>query len=157
MTATLVSNDVSVEVFRLPHAPAQLPGYATPGSAGMDVQAAINEEVTLLPQERRLVPSGLVVQIPPGYEIQLRARSGLSIKHGVTLVNGVGTIDSDYRDEVQLPMVNLGAVPYTIKPGDRVAQMLIAPVHHIQWREIAEVQRVEGRDGGFGSTGVSGS
>lgn len=157
MTTRLMNpNLVAVEVHRLPHAPKELPVYKTPGAAGMDVAAAIGEPVTLQPLERRLIPTGLIVQIPEGYECQLRARSGLSIKHGITLVNGIGTIDADYRDEVQVALVNLSQEPFTVQPGDRIAQMLISPVYRVQWSEIDhhEVERVEGRDGGFGSTGI---
>ncbi len=149
-----VQNSVDVEVFRLPHAPAELPEYKTPAAAGMDLAAAIDAPVILKPLERALIPTGLIIQIPEGYECQIRARSGLSIKHGITLINGVGTIDADYRDEVKVALVNLSNEPFTIQPGDRVAQMLVSPVHHIRWREIDAVQRVEGRNGGFGSTGI---
>lgn len=147
---------VEVDVHRLPHAPADLPVYKTPGAAGMDVAAAIAEAVTLQPLERTLIPTGLIIQIPEGYECQLRARSGLSIKHGITLVNGIGTIDADYRDEVKVAIVNLSNEPFTIRPGDRIAQMLISPVYRVQWNEIGdhEVERVDGRNGGFGSTGL---
>lgn len=144
----------TVEVHRLPHAPAELPVYKTPSAAGMDVAAAIPEPVTLQPLERALIPTGLIIQIPEGYECQLRARSGLSIKHGITLVNGVGTIDADYRDEVKVALINLSNEPFTIQPNDRIAQMLLAPVTRIEWSEIDTVQRVEGRNGGFGSTGL---
>jgi len=150
-----IAGAVAVEVHRLPHAPVDLPEYKTPSAAGMDIPAAIDVPVTLQPLERKLIPTGLIVQIPEGYEIQLRARSGLSIKQGVTLVNGVGTIDADYRDEVKVALINLSREPVTIQPGDRVAQMLLAPVTRIEWQEINEVQRVAGRTGGFGSTGVN--
>ncbi len=145
---------VPVQIHRLPHALADLPAYATPDAAGMDVQAALEAPVTLAPLERRLIPTGYVLQIPRGYEVQLRARSGLAIKHGITLVNGVGTIDADYRDEVKVALINLSNEPFTIHPGDRVAQMLVAPLHPIQWQEVDTVTRVQGRDGGFGSTGL---
>lgn len=150
----VAASQVLVEVHRLPHAPKDLPAYKTPHAAGMDVAAALLEPVTLKPMERRLIPTGLIIQIPEGYECQLRARSGLSIKHGIALVNGVGTIDADYRDEVMVALINLGHEPFTIQPGDRIAQMLLAPVTHIQWQEIDAVQRIEGRNGGFGSTGL---
>jgi dUTP pyrophosphatase len=146
---------VMVEIHCLAHAPKQLPAYATPGSAGMDVQAAIGVPITLNPLERALVPTGLVIALPLGYECQVRARSGLAIKHGIALANGVGTIDSDYRHEVKVALVNLSNEPFTIQPGDRVAQLVIAPVTHIEWQETDEMNLVEGRSGGFGSTGVS--
>lgn len=146
---------VTIPVFRLPHAPSELPAYATPGSAGMDVRAAIDAPITLAPLERTLVPTGLIIHLPQGYECQIRARSGLSIKHGITLINAVGTIDSDYRDEVKVPLVNLSNTAFTIQPGDRIAQMIIAPVIQSDWLEVTETQRLAGRAGGFGSTGVS--
>lgn len=150
-----VASQVVVPVHRLAHAPKHLPAYATPGSAGLDVQAAIPIPITLKPLERTLVPTGLILMLPAGYECQVRARSGLSINHGVTLINGVGTIDSDYRHEVKVPLVNLSTEDYTIQPGDRIAQLVIAPISHIEWRETDEVRLVEGRQGGFGSTGVN--
>ncbi len=148
------SGTVHVPIHRLAHAPKHLPTYATPGSAGMDIHAAIGVPVTLQPLERTLIPTGLIMMLPEGYECQVRARSGLSIKHGITLINGVGTIDSDYRHEVKVALVNLSNEPFTIEPGDRVAQLVIAPVTHIQWLEMDEVTTVEGRNGGFGSTGI---
>jgi len=159
MSATIApqqekSDMLQVAIHRLPHAPQNLPGYATSGSAGMDVQAAIEAPITLQPLERQLIPTGLIMMLPVGYECQVRARSGLSIKHGITLINAVGTIDSDYRHEVKVPLVNLSNEAFTIQPGDRVAQLVIAPVTQIQWREAAEVETVEGRNGGFGSTGL---
>ena len=144
-----------VPVQRLPHAPAQLPAYATPGSAGMDVQAAIDAPVTLQPLGRALIPTGLVIALPEGYECQVRARSGLAIKHGIALANGVGTIDSDYRHEVKVALINLSNEAFTVQPGDRVAQLVIAPVTQSVWEEVAELSQVAGRSGGFGSTGVS--
>jgi dUTP pyrophosphatase len=159
MSATLApqqekAETLQVKIHRLPHAPQNLPAYATPGSAGMDVQAAIDAPITLQPMDRQLIPTGLIMMLPEGYECQVRARSGLSIKHGITLINGVGTIDSDYRQEVKVALVNLSPVPFTIQPGDRVAQLVIAPVMQIQWRETDEVHAAEGRNGGFGSTGL---
>ncbi len=145
---------LTVQIQRLPHAPADLPGYATDGSAAMDLRAALAEPVTLAPLERRLIPTGFVMMVPEGFEAQIRPRSGLSIKHGITLINCTGTIDSDYRDEVMVPLVNLSETAFTIQPGDRVAQMLITPVPRVQWQEVAAVTASK-RFGGFGSTGVS--
>jgi dUTP pyrophosphatase len=142
------------QLHRLPHAPENLPAYATPGAAGLDVQAAIEEPLVLKPMKRALVPTGFIMVLPDGYECQVRARSGLSIKHGITLINGVGTIDSDYRHEVMVPLVNFSSKPFTIQPGDRVAQLVIAPVCRVDWEEIADPELVAGRNGGFGSTGV---
>lgn len=146
---------VTVGIQKLPHAPADLPAYATPGSAGMDVRAALTEPLTLQPMERTLVPTGLVMALPENYECQIRARSGLSIKHGITLINAVGTIDSDYREEVKIPVVNLSTEAFTIQPGDRIAQMIVAPVTQAAWREVSALEAVAGRNGGFGSTGIA--
>lgn len=146
---------VAVPIHRLAHAPKHLPAYATPGSAGMDVQAAIGVPVTLKPLERALIPTGLVMILPEGFECQVRARSGLSIKHGICLANGVGTIDSDYRHEVKVALINLSNEEFTVQPGDRVAQLVIAPVTQAAWQETDEVVMVDGRQGGFGSTGIS--
>lgn len=154
MSTNMQQPALQVPVHRLAHAPAHLPAYATPGSAGMDVRAAIPLPVTLQPMERALIPTGLVMMLPEGYECQVRARSGLSIKHGITLINAVGTIDSDYRDEVKVPLVNLSTEAFEIQPGDRIAQLIIAPVTQITWQEHNEVQQVSGRNGGFGSTGI---
>ena len=154
MLSQATDSMLQVAIHRLPHAPEKLPAYATPGSAGMDVQAAIEAPLTLQPLERTLVPTGLIMMLPEGYECQVRARSGLSIKHGITLINGVGTIDSDYRHEVKVALVNISNEPFTIQPGDRIAQLVIAPVTQIAWREESEVQTINGRNGGFGSTGL---
>lgn len=156
MPETIVIRKVSVQLKRLAHAPEDLPFYATPGSAGMDIKAAIDAPLTLEPMQRELVPTGFIIQLPEGYECQIRPRSGLSIKHGITLINCVGTIDSDYRHEVKVPLVNLSKDAFTIEPGDRIAQMLVAPVTRVQWEEIEDVELVAGRSGGFGSTGISG-
>jgi dUTP pyrophosphatase len=147
---------VQVPILKLPHALDSLPFYATPGSAGQDIQAALEENapLTLQPLERALIPTGLILHLPQGYECQVRARSGLSIKFGITLINGVGTIDSDYREELKVPLVNLSNEPYTIRRGDRVAQMVIAPVTQVSWIETEHRELVAGRAGGFGSTGT---
>jgi len=144
-----------VEIERLPHAPEQLPFYKTRGSVAMDLQAALEDTVTLQPFQRTLIPTGFKIALPEGYEAQIRARSGLSIKHGITLINGVGTIDWDYRDEVKVALVNLSHEPYTIHPGDRVAQMVITPVTLGEWVEVETLSSPQNseRVGGFGSTG----
>ena len=144
---------INIRIKKLPHAPAGLTDYATPGAACVDLRAALAEPLTVQPLQRVLVPTGFEIEIPEGYECQVRARSGLSIKHGMTLINGVGTIDSDYRDELKVPMVNLSNEAFTIQPGDRIAQMLAAPVTKINWEESLELASVGGRTGGFGSTG----
>lgn len=153
---------VMVSVHQLPHAPADLPHYATPGSAGMDVRAAIDSPITLQPFERQLIPTGLVMMLPEGFECQIRPRSGLAIKHGLSLINAVGTVDSDYRDEIKVPLVNLSQEPFTLEPGERIAQLVIAPVTQATWEAVTldaveaskrELVEAGGRAGGFGSTG----
>jgi dUTP pyrophosphatase len=146
---------LEIPIQRLPHAPTDLPAYKTEGSVGMDLQAAILEPVTLESLERVLIPTGWIIALPEGYEAQIRARSGLAINHGVTVINGVGTIDWDYRHEIKVGLVNLSKEPYTIMPGDRIAQMLIAPVSKATWTEAPKVELAlaSARSGGFGSTG----
>jgi dUTP pyrophosphatase len=148
-------HEVTVAVQRLPHAAdLPLPAYATPDSAGLDLLAAIETPVELAPGQRRLVPTGLKIALPAGYEAQVRPRSGLALKHGITLLNSPGTIDADYRGEVGVILVNLGDTTFTIQRGERIAQMVVAPVSRLTWREqkedLATTQRGEG---GFGSTG----
>lgn len=133
----------------------KLPKYETVGSAGMDLLAYVEEAITLQPMERRLVPTGLFIEIPEGYEGQVRPRSGLAIKHGITLINCVGTIDSDYRGELCIPMVNLGTEAFEIKKGDRVAQLVICQYKRVELVEVEEITDSERGEGGFGSTGVN--
>lgn len=128
------------------------PVYATEGSAGADLRACIDEDITLGPGERALVPSGVRIEIPSGYEGQVRPRSGLAAKHGVTVVNAPGTIDSDYRGEVTVILINLSAESYTIHRGDRIAQLIIAPVTQVLFKQSA-VGATQRGEGGFGSTG----
>lgn len=131
-----------------------LPGYETPGSAGMDVAAAVKGELTIAPGEIVLVPTGFAVAIPAGFEIQVRPRSGLAVRHGVTVVNSPGTIDSDYRGEVRIGLINLGREPYTIHRGDRVAQLVLAPVATANWLLCDRLDETGRGGGGFGHTGV---
>lgn len=146
------SNDVAVQVKRLPHGEGlELPKYATPGAAGMDVLSA--EDVVLEPGMRHAVATGLAVAIPDGYEIQVRPRSGLALKHGVSVPNTPGTIDSDYRGELKVIMINFGAEPFAIHRGDRVAQLVLAPVTRASWVPVAELDDTQRGEGGFGSTG----
>lgn len=143
---------VTVEVKRLPHgAGLPLPAYATDGAAGMDVVGA--EDVTLAPGARHAVATGLSMAIPPGYEIQVRPRSGLALKHGISVPNTPGTIDSDYRGELKVILINLGPEPFAIARGDRVAQLVLAPVVQATWHEVAELDATARGEGGFGSTG----
>ena len=132
----------------------QLPAYETDGSAGMDLRAYLEEPVTLAPMERALIPTGLYLAVPQGYEAQVRARSGLAVKHGIGLVNGIGTIDSDYRGEVKVALINWGSEPFTIENGDRIAQLVIAPYERISWEKTDTLEETERGAGGFGHTGV---
>jgi dUTP pyrophosphatase len=143
---------VSVEVKRLPHgAGLPLPAYATAGAAGMDVVSA--ESVTIAPGARHAVATGLALAIPEGYEIQVRPRSGLALKHGITVPNTPGTIDSDYRGELKVILINHGSEPFIIQRGDRVAQLVLAPVVQAAWDEVDELDATTRGAGGFGSTG----
>ena len=143
---------VAVQVRRLPHGEGlELPRYATEGAAGMDVLSA--EDLTLAPGARHAVATGLAVAIPPGYEIQVRPRSGLALKHGISVPNTPGTIDSDYRGELKVILINHGAEPFAIHRGDRIAQLVLAPVTLAEWSEVAELDDTARGAGGFGSTG----
>lgn len=143
---------IPVQVKRLAHGGSlPLPAYATEGAAGMDVVSA--EDVTIACGERHAVATGLALAIPQGYEIQVRPRSGLALKHGITVPNTPGTIDSDYRGELKVILINLGAEPFVIQRGDRVAQLVLAPVVQAAWDEVAELDATERGEGGFGSTG----
>lgn len=130
-----------------------VPAYETLGSAGMDLKATLDEPIVLNPGERMLVPTGLYIELPVGYEAQVRARSGLAIKHGITLINAIGTIDSDYRGELKVPLVNLGQEPFEIKNGERIAQMVVAKYEQVQWKVVDELSETERGEGGFGHTG----
>jgi dUTP pyrophosphatase len=146
------SEPVPVAVRRLAHgAGLDLPAYATAGAAGMDVVSA--EDVTISPGGRHAVATGLALAIPPGFEIQVRPRSGLALKHGVTVPNAPGTIDSDYRGELKVILINHGSEPFAIRRGDRVAQLVLAPVVRASWLEVAELDETARGAGGFGSTG----
>lgn len=130
-----------------------LPAYATDGSSGVDLRAS--EAMTIAPGARALVPTGLCIAIPQGFEAQVRPRSGLALKHGIVLPNAPGTIDADYRGEVCVIMMNLGEAPFEIAPGDRIAQLVFAPVARVRWDEADELDETERGAGGFGSTGRS--
>lgn len=132
----------------------RLPSYETSGAAGMDIRAFLKEPVTLMPGKRALIPTGLFMEIPAGYEAQIRARSGLAIKNGIGLVNGIGTIDSDYRGEIKIPLINWGEDSFTVNDGDRVAQMVIAAYETAQWELSEELSDTDRGSGGFGHTGV---
>lgn len=131
-----------------------LPQYETALAAGLDVRANITESITLGPLERTLVPTGLFIELPEGYEMQVRPRSGLAAKHGLSLVNAPGTIDADYRGEIKVILVNLSNTPYELKPGERVAQLVVSQFTRVEWEPVEELGETERGAGGFGSTGV---
>lgn len=146
--------NITTTVVRLPHAKdLPLPAYGTPESAGCDLLAAITEPLTLSPGQRVLVPTGLKMMLPDGYEAQVRPRSGLALKHGVTVLNTPGTIDADYRGEVGVILINLGQEDFIITRAMRVAQMIVAPVTQTDWQEVSELNETIRGEGGFGSTG----
>lgn len=148
-------NKVRVSILPLTHgADLPLPAYATPHSAGMDLLAAIDADLVLKPMERMLVPTGIAIALPEGYEAQIRARSGLALKHGIALVNAPGTIDADYRGEIKALLINLGNDNFTITRGMRIAQMVIAPVSRVTWQEVESLDDTLRAAGGFGSTGI---
>lgn len=132
---------------------AQLPAYQTVGAAAADIYACLDEPVRLAPMHRAVVPTGLAMAVPEGYEVQIRARSGLSLKHGIALANGVGTIDSDYRGEVGVILINLGQEDFVVEPGMRIAQMVLAAYGQISWQEVAILPETDRGSGGYGSTG----
>jgi dUTP pyrophosphatase len=139
----------------LPHAKdLPLPEYATLAAAGLDLRAAVEAPVTLTPGQRVAIPTGLRIALPPGYEAQVRARSGLALRHGIGLVNAPGTIDADYRGEIQVILINLGQEPFTVNRGDRIAQMVVAPVTRITWQPAPVVEESARGEGGFGHTGL---
>ncbi|MFN7960410.1 MAG: dUTP diphosphatase [Thermoanaerobaculia bacterium] len=144
-----------VRIRRLPHGSGlPLPERASTGSAGFDLRAALPDELWLAPGERFLMPTGFAWEIPPGYEGQVRPRSGLAVRHGITVLNAPGTVDSDYRGEVSVPLINLGEEPVRIARGDRIAQLVVAPVAAVELEETAELSATGRGNGGFGSSGV---
>lgn len=146
---------MKIRLRRLPHGrDLPLPAPASPGSAGVDLRAAVSEDLVIRPGERVLVPTGLVLEIPPGFEGQVRPRSGLALEHGLTLANPPGTIDSDYRGEVRVILIHLGDAPVTVSRGDRVAQLVVARVETVEWEEAEDLEGSERGEGGFGSTGL---
>ena len=148
---------LTVSFRRLPHNPdLPLPAYATPGAAGLDLCAAVPaDDPLILPSgERALIPTGLAMALPPGYEAQVRPRSGLALKHGITVLNSPGTIDCDYRGEIGIILLNTGKAPFTITRGERIAQMVIASVAQAQFIEVADLPETGRGGGGFGSTGL---
>jgi dUTP pyrophosphatase len=130
-----------------------LPSYATPGSAGLDLAAAVTAELVLAPGHRAAVPTGIAIALPEGYEAQVRPRSGLALRHGLTVLNSPGTVDADYRGEIQIILANLGREPVTIARGQRIAQLVVAPVQRVLWQETEALPESRRGAGGFGSTG----
>jgi len=146
------SKYLPVPIKRLPNGEGlELPSYQTPGAAGMDVRAAAS--LSIAPMQTALVPAGFCIAVPEGFEAQLRPRSGLALRHGITLLNSPGTIDADYRGEVGVIVTNLGSEAFEIRRGDRIAQMVIARVEHVEWSEVEELDATERAEGGFGSSG----
>ncbi len=139
---------------KIKSAAGELPAYETAGSAGMDLRARLEEPVTIEPGERFLTPTGLFIQLPQGFEAQIRARSGLAIRQGIGVVNGVGTIDSDYRGEIKVPLINWGREPFVIRDGDRIAQMVVARYERVEWEPVEELEDTARGAGGFGHTGI---
>lgn len=148
-------SDLRLPVVRLPHNPdLDLPRYETPDSAGMDLRAAVDAPLTLAPGARTAVPTGLAMALPRGFEGQVRPRSGLAFRHGLTVANAPGTIDADYRGEVKVLLINLGSEPFTLERGMRIAQLVVAPVVQAQVMEVTDLDETARGAGGFGSTGV---
>jgi len=145
---------IDIQVVRLPHGrDLPLPSYQSAHAAGLDLLAAVEAAVTLKPGERSLIPTGIAIALPEGFEAQVRPRSGLAARHGITLLNTPGTIDADYRGEIQVLLINLGAEPVVIERGMRIAQMVVAPVSRAQWHEVVTLPDSDRGAGGFGSTG----
>jgi dUTP diphosphatase len=151
-----VTTEIRIRISRLRdtgNEPVPLPCYMTPDAAGMDIYADLTEDLTLPPLGRALIPTGFAIAVPQGYEAQVRPRSGLALRFGLTILNAPGTIDADYRDEVKILVINLGDQPVTIQRGDRIAQFVVAPVMRVQWQEVDQLEATE-RAGGFGHTDV---
>ena len=153
----MIAPAVPVRVRRLPHgAGLPLPAYATEGAAGLDLLAAVAAPVAIAPAGRALIPTGLALAIPEGFELQVRPRSGLALRHGIMVANSPGMIDSDYRGELQMILLNAGAEPFVVERGMRIAQAVLAPVVRLAWREVATLDATARDAGGFGSTGTHG-
>lgn len=132
----------------------ELPQYATVSAAGMDLRASLDEPITLRPLERRLIPTGLRIELPQGYECQIRPRSGLALKHGISIVNAPGTIDADYRGEIGVILINLSDTDFIVNPGERICQMVVAPYTRVAWQQVDELGATDRGEGGFGHSGV---
>ncbi len=150
----MTAPSLPIRVRRLPHGEGlELPAYATAGAAGMDLLAAVTQTVVIPPGGRALIPTGLAVALPPGHELQIRPRSGLALKHGITLPNSPGTIDEDYRGELGVIVLNTGSAPFPVERGMRIAQAVLSPVLRAVWQETGELEATGRAGGGFGSTG----
>lgn len=145
---------MSVKVAVINDGKHQLPQYSTPQSAGLDLRASLDQPVVLQPGERSLIPTGIKLALPPGMEAQVRPRSGLAYKHGVTVLNAPGTIDADYRGDIGVILVNHGNVAFTVEDGSRIAQIVLAKYEQVEWKEVRELTGTDRGDGGFGSTGI---
>lgn len=145
-------DEVTVKIINKSNNP--LPQYSTPYSAGMDLRANLEEAVTLQPLERKLIPTGLFIELPEGYECQIRPRSGLALKHGISVLNSPGTVDADYRGEIGVILVNLSNEPFTVNPGERICQMVVARHSTVEWECVEQLAESERSSGGFGHTGV---
>ena len=143
---------IEIQIKRLRQSDAALPAYMTEGSAGVDLVADIDGQIVVAPMARALIPTGIAIALPPGFEAQIRPRSGLALKHGFTLVNSPGTIDSDYRGEIQIIGINLGSEPVVVQRGERIAQMVVQRIVRAQWQPVDELPVSERQDGGFGHT-----
>ena len=146
-------SSITISIQRVDGYSGELPRRASSGAAGLDLSAHLSQPVSIGPGERRLIPTGIAVAIPEGFEGQVRPRSGLAIRHGVTLLNSPGTIDSDYRGQVKVIMINLGEEPFVVRPGDRIAQLVIAPVTAVLWDEVDGLPETGRGEGGFGHSG----
>lgn len=144
---------IHVQILRLPGFSGPLPAYQSDHAAGMDVHAHLPEPLVIAPRTCVLIPTGFALAVPEGYEAQLRPRSGLAVKHGITLPNAPGTIDADYRGEVKVGLINLSTATFTVEPGMRIAQMILKPVPRVVWEEVAKLPETARGDGGFGHTG----
>lgn len=149
-----MSGRITIPIQRLPHYEGlHLPGYATPDAAGLDLLAAIFEAQTIDPGHRLYIPTGIAIALPKGYEAQVRPRSGLALKHGVTVLNAPGTIDADYRGEIGVILINLGEEPFLVQRGDRIAQLVVAATSRVEWEPVDVLTKTERGTGGFGHTG----
>ena len=153
MHCQLIFETMAVEIKIINNSNNPLPAYATEGSAGMDIRADLVQPLSLQPLERKLVPTGIFIELPPGYEVQVRPRSGLAVRQGITCLNTPGTIDSDYRGEIKVLLINLSGETQVINPGDRIAQLVVQQVSTAQWLPVTVLTETVRSDGGFGSTG----